>query len=525
MVNKMPSTKKAHPQAKSKLLSGYGSTPRSMPTSPALNGISSPASTPTLTSSQQLMERHRELRSPLVHELATRNQTMEYLREKWGGKQEDFKHHLEKAAESVSGSKEWALKTMYWKELNVWDYDYDTQEDRQLAIDNAIRRYDKQRLGPSEPEWQKLLPKEERGKGKCLSKLQARLDMVERSAPKIKVQKADDSSSSKDDGDALARHKAKTGGESMSRSSSNPLPAKSKKPSAQEAQFKRMSNPKARSAVQKPSPTKAKGAAKANGGRVLSQAIIENSDSSGDEAPVVKKAPAEKPAPKPRPVPAAKPRPQPRESSGDEAPVWKAKAAARPAPKVKDTVVVKPKALPREPVKQQATKRPREDDDDSSSSSGTPLAHRLPGKQVVRPTKQMKQRPADSNHKSRGSTASQPVKYKNTSPIKSSPLASSPPTNASDLDHDRPPASKKRKAEVASKETMARRQAARNVPKEVMNKAQTFKLFYQKYEALHYEISALDNPPNKKVADLLDMRVRLEDMKKEIYERYHPDRD
>lgn len=79
--------------------------------------------------------------------------------------------------------------------------------------------------------------------------------------------------------------------------------------------------------------------------------------------------------------------------------------------------------------------------------------------------------------------------------------------------------------DMESKPAGYKRRTVENVPVDVMNKAHKFKTFYQKYEALHYEISALDNPPREKLANLLDMRNRLEHMKKDIYKQYSPGRD
>ncbi|PNY25016.1 COM1 regulatory protein [Tolypocladium capitatum] len=510
LVAKVPS-KNASAKVKNKLWAGYNASPTSMPTSPALPTARSPSSTPVLSASQQVMERKKEQRVVLVHELAVKDRTAEYLREKWTGKDAEFSSTLEKMAEFLPETKKWAMKKSCWKELDVWKYDYTSRDARQTAIDNAIRQYDKQRLSSSEVEWQRLLPKEERGKGKCLSRLQANLAKgPAQPASKAKAQKADDSSGSKDDGDS---DKANAGGESMSRSSSNPLP-KPKKPSAQDAQAKRLlGNSKAKAAVQKPSTTKAKAGGKATGARVLSAAIIENSDSSGDEA-LMDKAKA-----KSNPEAKAK---------------AKAKAAPAPAPapvpvQPKDTVVVNTKQLnlappAKQPRQQQPTKRPREDDD-SSSSSGTPLSKRIKAKQPL-PVSVSKPRKSNVGPPSRNAGTSSSFKTtKNTSPTKSSPLASSPPTNASELDESTPPAPKKRKAEGEGKPAGVKRRMVETVPTDVMTKASKFKAYYQKYEALHYEISALDEPPTEKLANLLDMRGRLQMMKKEIYKQCSPDRE
>ncbi|PHH73341.1 hypothetical protein CDD82_5536 [Ophiocordyceps australis] len=491
MIEKLPT--KAN---KAKIWASYNAgTPKSMPTSPALNASHSPSSGPVLSASEQVVERKKEQRVVLVHELAVKERSADYLRQKWAGKDSDFQPTLESTADLNEEKKTWVLRKGCWKELDVWRYDYDTQDERQAAITNAIRQYDKQRLSSSQTEWQKLLPIEERGKGKCLSRLQTTLAKGPTPpAPKIKVQRTDDSIASKDDADGPDSDKAKAGGENMSRSKSNPLP-KAKKPTAQEAQARRlMGTSKAKSAAPRP-PPKPKAVSKPNGGRVLSAAIIENSDSSGDEAP----------PPKPKPV-VAKPN--------------------------KDTVIVKTKPLNREPPVKEAqtqpapvpppatmnkTKRQR-DDEDSSSSSGTPLSKRIKAKQPVSSkqpaTKATLPKPA----------APPPSKVKNTSPTKPSPLASSPPTNASDLEEVQIVPPKKRKLEVESKPAPSKRRAVESVPSDIVAKAYKFKAYYQKYAALHFEMSALDNPPNEKVADLLDMHSRLESMKKEIYKQCSPKR-
>ncbi|KAH6609311.1 com1 regulatory [Trichoderma cornu-damae] len=500
VVGNLPDAKASSAKPKAKLISNYGSKSGSLPTSPSLHGVTSPSLNPTLTASQQAMERAKEQRVTLVHELAVKDRSTGYLKSRWEGKEHEFQMTLEKVAEHSADSDTWTMRKTYWKELDVWSYDYASQEERQVVIDNAIRQFDKQRLSAYEAVWQKLLPKEERGKGKCLSRLQANLAKgPPPPAPKIKVQKAEDGSTS---GDGLESDKAKAGGEKMSRSTSNPLP-KAKKLSGPEAQAKRLLGPsktgaskaKAKPSTQKTSPAKSKGAgSKANGGRILSQEIIVNSDTSGDEAPAP--PPVFKPKPKPKPA----------------------------APKVKDTVVVAGRPPAKAPTRTAPAKRPREDDD-SSSSSGTPLSKRIKQRQPL-PAARLKHRPSDASVNSRGTAASSSFKSKNTSPTKSSPLASSPPTNASDLENDALPRPKmKRKAEMESKPLAAKRRAAESVSLEILRKANKFKAYYQQYEALHHEISALDNPPHEKLADLLDMRGRLESMKKEIYRECSPARD
>lgn len=479
MIERGPNAGKSS-KAKNKLLSGYNAVPRSIATSPSHNP--SPAATPTLSASQQAVERAKEQRLPLVHELAVKEQSIEYLREKWVGRPEDFKSALEKVAEYHSDTKRYSMKKPFWKELDVWKYDYDTQDERDAAIENAIRQYDKQRLSASEPEWQKLLKKEERGKGKCLSRLQASLAKgPAQPAPKIKVQKADDSSASRDDGDShsLSSERSRASGEAMSRSNSAAGSAKPKKPvqPAKEPEPKRaLPTTKSKPTLPKPSPTKAKVATtKANGGRVLSQAIIENSDSSGDEAPLAKSKP------KPSVVKEAPPRPAP-------------KPVAKPAP----------------------VKRPHHDDDDSSSSSGTPLSKRLKQRPAPQAGSKLKERVPDLQSSSRPAAKSTSSKPKNTSPTKSSPLASSPPTNASDIESEERLPVKKRKADANHDTGASKRRSIEEVPPEILHKALKFKHGYAKYATLHYQIEGQDNPQPEKVNSLVEMRHRLALLKNEL---------
>lgn len=519
------STKRSSGGNKNKTLSwGNGASARSQSTSPALKPIASPSLNPALSS----VERARQQRASLVHELAIGEQTTEHLRSKWDGKPEEFKATLDKVADLMPGTKKWAMRKSHWRELDVWKYDYEPA-DREQAIKNAIKQYDKQRLSSSEPEWDRLNPIEDRGKGINLSKLQANLAKGPApAAPRIKVQKADGSSTPKDDQATDTSGKTKATSESMARSSSNPLP-KTKKTTGSEAQAKRLlgnsksktssktssqtpsQTPSQKTPSQKTSPAKPKSSTTATkpSSRVLSQEIIENSDSSGDEA---QEAETAKPA-----VTSKKAASQPRSDKATPRPADRSSgsAAERPAPKSK---VTPRESLPR-PTPKSAPKRPL-DEDDSSSSSGTPLSKRIKPKQPLPSAPLKKKKPVEPLQASRDSSGSSLNRNKNTSPSKSSPLASSPPTNASDLTEDERILSKKRKADTNERLPPSKRHASEaNISPEVISQAQRFRNAYSKYEALHHEVSALDSPPPGKLADLRHMRERLAAMKEDIYRK------
>ncbi|RWA05588.1 hypothetical protein EKO27_g9518 [Xylaria grammica] len=554
-------------------------TSRSLPSSPALNGVSSP--NPAFSASQQVLEKNKGQRSILVHELATRDQPFEHLRNVWTGADADLKPTVEKVADFNKSTEKWSLKKIYWKELDVWNYEYDNLADRQSAIDNAVKAYDKARVMLSDAVWERLLPQEDRGKNIVLSKLQATI-AKQSTAPKISVQKAEEGNKSDIDS-------SKAKGEAMSRSTSAPSASKPKKISEREAQTKRLLSNNPKKAAPKKQVSKVK-ATEEKGKRVLSEEFVYDTDTSEEEAPLSQSTQSTQsttaaPKPKHPQKPAEKPE-KPTERP-IEKPVGRVNEKPREPPAPSVPLKPKPKAVvraPRGPTKaigitnKSPQKRPREDED-SSSSSGAPLSKRIkPPKELAKPVtepKAMKQHRASDASRGTNSTitSSFTMKSKNTSPTKSSPLATSPPTNASDLEdrssnqrppnhsHQHPPqprrngerdrergrdrgqaggstnsaptsnaeapragppvvASKKRKerepVEESPDTTPTPPTKKPRVSKDVLNQALKFTRYYEKYEALHYEIAALKIPPEDKLADLLEMRGRLVTMKREI---------
>ncbi|GAP84317.1 putative com1 regulatory protein [Rosellinia necatrix] len=558
------------PNGRSAIATVFSSTTR-LPTSPSLNGISSP--NPAITASQQVLEKNKGQRSVLVHELAVRDRSFEHLKDVWTGADADLKPTVEKVADFNKTTEKWSLKKIYWKELDVWNYDYDNPDERQSAIDNAIKVYDKQRVVLSDDVWDRLLPREDRNKNIVLSKLQATIakQSTAAPAPKISVQKAEDGNKSDID-------TSKAKGEPMSRSNSQPVASKPKKISERDAQTKRLlsNNPK------KPAPKKPVNKVKAveeKGKRFLSEEFVYDTETSDEEAPLSQSA-ATSLKPKLPQKPAAKPAEKP------EKPVGKVNEKPKEPPVPPVSLKPKPKPVvrpPRAPVKTAAAttkpsqKRSREDEE-SSSSSGAPLMKRMKPKELPKPVpdpKSIKHRASDASQNSRGTngtvSSSFTMKSKNTSPTKSSPLATSPPTNASDLDErpatQRPPiqsrprprppqqyrseerdrvqphgaingistsnsttpsivsttiVSKKRRerepVEESPDTTPTPPTKKARVSKEILIKARKFAEYYKKYENLHHEIVALRDPPGDKLADLLEMHERLSAMKRDIYQ-------
>lgn len=155
----------------------HHSITNSMPASPSLNGARTPLvqksttiSAPTLTNDKN--QRFEALRVPLIHLLAIRPVSAKYLAQTLGSKEEYLQPVLEKIGKRARlDPMKWDLNDKTFKELNVWKFDYPAQHDRELAIDRAGSAFDRMRLSQEDKLWQMLYEKHERGKGNTLSKL------------------------------------------------------------------------------------------------------------------------------------------------------------------------------------------------------------------------------------------------------------------------------------------------------------------------------------------------------------------
>lgn len=141
----------------------------SQPASPALSATPRLGAAPTSTPATDSAVRARAMRTPLIHLLAMKPLTREEITQKTRIPREDLEEVLPKIGKERDGK--WELTDRACKDLDVYKFGYSSKEDRQAAIDNAIRAYDRMRLGKDEKIWQMLLPREERGKGVVLSKL------------------------------------------------------------------------------------------------------------------------------------------------------------------------------------------------------------------------------------------------------------------------------------------------------------------------------------------------------------------
>ncbi|QSZ37644.1 hypothetical protein DSL72_008743 [Monilinia vaccinii-corymbosi] len=464
---------------------GLGSdTTKSMPVSPALSGLGSPALGATKSLSQQQAEHAKSSRKPVVHLLALEPMSEKELNNRIAGPKDDLKQAMSKVGDLNASTGKWELRKNYYKELDVFNYNYGSDAERQRAIDNAVKVFDKMRLGLSEPEWEKLLPKSERGTGKSLSKLQAQIANGPVTKPKSNGSKTRDSGDEEDVfGDKVV---SKVKGDAMARSASGPPTTKTKKLSEKEAQAKRLlsKNPaKTAATTSKPKPAKKEPEKpKSTMAKPLSSQFVSESDE-------------------------------------DEVPVKKAQ-------------VIKA------PIKKASTKRLRDDEVDSSDSS-LPLSKKA--KKESNPPPRVSNSSQSSRPSSNSTTSSSnSFKGKANSPPKSSPLASSPPTNASDFDNtsagdrssssaspadhhnlsntcsNRSPIHKRHQKSSSVASSVSSTGSSRYLKPGVLGLAQNYKRFYPIYLKLHNELarSKVKNPSGEE--DLLAMHERLSDLKRQI---------
>lgn len=482
---------------------------RSLPPSPALAGISSPSLGPTsIPASQQQAEKTKAVRSPIIHRLALGPATeVELVKLRTSASTEcEFKLAMEKVADMEDGK--WKLQPKFLKELDVWKYDYESGLERQVAIDNAIRAYDKMRLNPSEPEWQMLLPVAERGKGKCLSKLQAKIAVSGNFAPKPKPKPVDDSSRESAGEDDIFGEKATKSAKSvgMARSTSQNSTTKTKAAKEREAQDKRLSG---KSAAAKPAPKKPVAKKPAKETFKSSKFVSESEEEDNyliDASPAPKSTSSTK---KVQPMDQKSSRPNTKRMSDDTDATEGVNGFAK-----------KPKTV-----------------QSSSSSSLSGSAHRV----------------SDSNQSSRDVKSIQRSINStrariNTSPQKSSPLASSPPTNASDIDDidqstsvspstDSMKSLKRRAVDSELEESPKKKRPFgytgvsdaemrsvydkgqfRHVPIQCLEASAKFQVFYDRYHKLYLELKADPGRLQKEHRELMDMHDRLAEMKKDIIE-------
>ena len=169
------------------------SSPTTKPFRPPVYSKATPTSVPPVP--QGRLQRIKAIRIPLIHLLAIRPLSAKFLAREVRCKEDEVLEALSKIGrEARLDPSKFDLKDPSFKELDVWSWKYPDQRDRDLAIQRATSAFDRMRLSPRDPIFQKLLPKEDRGKGKTLSKLDHlnKGPIQQSSTPRIHVQHPDD---------------------------------------------------------------------------------------------------------------------------------------------------------------------------------------------------------------------------------------------------------------------------------------------------------------------------------------------
>lgn len=176
----LPTPKNRFEAARSEKSSRKNGLLSSLPTSPSLSATATPRLGPAPTSvpASEDEVKLQAMKTPLVHLLAIRPATKDSMERKTHIPRSDLDEILQRCGKQVDGK--WQLSDRAYRDLDVWKFGYPEEDDRRAAIENAVKAYDRMRLGKDENLWQLLLPKEERGKGKVLSRLHLGAGQVNR---------------------------------------------------------------------------------------------------------------------------------------------------------------------------------------------------------------------------------------------------------------------------------------------------------------------------------------------------------
>ena len=402
---------------------------RSTPASPAIGGVTpQPVKRDAKTIKQQALKR------PFIHLLAVRAVSEKYMASVLHASKEDLAPLLEKYGKPAIDGTKYNLSDRGYKELDPWGFPYKDESDRNGVIERAVTAFDRLRISVNDPLWQKLLKQEDRGKGKTLSKLSnlhhGPVDRVK--TPKIQLEPVledNPTSNNNDRGRLLGATDATTAaGRSKSQevqkktaATSIPMAKSNSSKPTEMGQNKGQKNGEKKEPAKKADTKKAaikKQASKlaTTSAKVKSAEFIEDSDEEleSDEVATaqqnssgnIKRKAEEDLSPPSKKIDVKK----------------TVKAAVKPPGEKK--VVPKPKPLPSQTPK--PLKQPQEDDTKSKPSQ--------PASQTSSSSVTKKRIPESQ----RSVPMARSISAKKNNPtVKPSPLGSSPPTNASDIEQEK----------------------------------------------------------------------------------------
>ncbi|KAF2277880.1 uncharacterized protein EI97DRAFT_457119 [Westerdykella ornata] len=390
------------------------------PSSTASPLLSAPPSPMVKPPTSQPTDSHdlllRALRVPLIHLLAIQPATDTYLAETCRTTVANVRELLNKLARQ--SSERWQLTDKAYRELNPWKFAYKNPEDRERAINNAIKSFDRLRLAKDDKLWQILLPVEERGQGKCLSQLNIKAPDPKPATPLQKMPKLND----KKPAASKKRTEEKESAREVKRSKEPRHPAEVK----------------VKNAVREKPPS-----------RTIREAGRPNADSSSSPSPSNSSA-ALRPKPTPNlssnsPAinhPTAPAHPQ-TPSTDTMAPIIRQRKVLVP---VKKDDAGKPTATP--PVTSTKPKERTPQVSKLKEQAGQSTKPKEPPAQTSKAKEQPTQKPTKLHKPNKGPEQSarksfvarptRPAVPVNTKPKNPSPLSASPPINASDFERNHP---------------------------------------------------------------------------------------
>ncbi|KAL4872928.1 hypothetical protein BDV12DRAFT_161004 [Aspergillus spectabilis] len=519
--------------------------------SPSLGVARSPISLPPLTPTSAPPSQNKDrlrleaLKVPFIHLLAIRAVSTKFLARQTRSSIEDCTELAQKyGVENRINPEKFDLRDKVYRELDVWKFPYPSQEDRQEAIENAVSAFDRMRISRSDKLWQSLLSKEERGKGKCLSRLDLRTGPVKKAVtPRIQI-----SDETGKDGYTTSQETDKSAASGLS--SSKPSEPKTSAMNTQKKRSDKDSSTKRPTAKAKTTPNSTltgrvtkksdKKAPSKLEGKFKSAEYVHDSDE--DDTDLQDVSSSEKPQPQ-RTQPKPKPKPSesraPKEST--RVPTPKVDQIDAPQPRA-DFTKNKPAAAKRPPSSlppsqkspQKASfsasspsakatdlhsrSRSSSQNNLSSSSSSSPLIT-----QFSRPRINAERPPAKQALKPHGVTRT----LETTNPLKRKAELEQPTMqNASrlhnDLDHKRRRAISTSSGSTGSASPPLSREILRQ---QLQEKSQKFKQFYAKYRSLHDAMAAHSDPPRADLEKLQKQHIRIQRMKKEIWDEHRRLRD
>lgn len=526
---------------------------RSSPASPAFHASRSPMPTfvPTPTSVPLSLNKDKirldALRVPLIHLLAIRPVSAQVIAKKTRASKEDCLVLLRRyGTENRQDREKFDLRDKAYRDLNVWKFPYPSQEDRQEAIENAISAFDRMRISRQDKLWQMLLPKEERGKGKILSRLNLNAGSISKSAtPRINVQASEEPS----------KEGYGTGNESEAPPSGKPTPRMSAtetvkgKPAGQKKQpanklgAMKRAQPKPKNStltgrvtkkadkrvVGKPSP-KVDSKIKSAEFVVDSDEDIEMADVSDSKSSTQESTREVKPKPSAgknkQSVKATSPAQPSRE---EEVPTKPQASKTIPSPSVASRVgngssPQKPSPLGSSPPTNASDfeTAPRTSVTTQSSSSSSPLISQLPKKRAA-PGANGAAPKQDIVSATITDPASKSLKRKAETEVEAAPRATSGGIFGLGISQANGRAIDPKRRRPSSSTGSSTGSASPPITQEILlrqlrEKSRQFKQYYTKYRTLHEQLSNHTNPPKDQLEKLERQHVRLEKMKQEIWD-------